>query len=200
MKKAIIIVGVCLTLLVAALGCGGSKDTHKMDMKIGVSALVALADNHIASYVNLMETLAMTQEVQSGDWDEMVGLLSKVEQSQVHGLIWFVLPDGSYFTVESDIKSAHLDCYLVVVDTSGISVESAVAGRYLTPETIATAMNESGVREKVGHHTLILPGLAARLSGEVEEVTGWRVLVGSKDSSGIPSFIKEHWPPDEATD
>ncbi|MDD1679128.1 MAG: acetyl-CoA decarbonylase/synthase complex subunit gamma [Methanomicrobiales archaeon] len=106
----------------------------------------------------------------------------------------------TYFTVESDIKSAHLDCYLVVVDTSGISVESAVAGRYLTPETIATAMNESGVREKVGHHTLILPGLAARLSGEVEEVTGWRVLVGSKDSSGIPSFIKEHWPPDEATD
>jgi acetyl-CoA decarbonylase/synthase complex subunit gamma len=103
----------------------------------------------------------------------------------------------TYFTVESDIKGAHLDCYLVVVDTSGISVESAVAGRYLTPETITTAMKESGVGEKVRHHTLILPGLAARLSGEVEDVSGWQVLVGPKDSSGIPSFIKEHWPPDE---
>jgi acetyl-CoA decarbonylase/synthase complex subunit gamma len=105
----------------------------------------------------------------------------------------------TYFTVESDIKGAHLDCYLVVVDTNGISVESAVAGRYLTPETITTAMRESGVEKKVGHHTLILPGLAARLSGEVEDVSGWRVMVGPKDSSGIPSFIKEHWPPDEET-
>jgi acetyl-CoA decarbonylase/synthase complex subunit gamma len=106
----------------------------------------------------------------------------------------------TYFTVESDIKGAHLDCYLVVVDTTGISVESAVAGRYLTPDTIATAMKESEVEGKVSHHTLILPGLAARLSGEVEDVSGWRVLVGPKDSSGIPLFIKEHWPPDEETE
>ena len=100
MKKVISIVGVCLALLVAALGCGGNKETDKMDIKMGVSALVALADSHIASYVNSMETLAMTQEVQSRDWGEMVGLLAIVEQAQVHGLIWFVLPDGSYFTVE----------------------------------------------------------------------------------------------------
>lgn len=106
----------------------------------------------------------------------------------------------TYFTVESDIKAAHLDCYLVVVDTSGISVESAVAGRYLTSETIASALKESGVEGKVNHHALILPGLAARLSGEVEDVSGWRVLVGPKDSSGIPLFIKEHWPPDEETE
>ena len=100
MKKVISIVGVCLALLVAALGCGGNKETDKMDIKMGVSALVALADSHIASYVNSMEALAMTQEVQSGDWDEMVGLLAMVEQAQVQGTMWFVLPDGSYFTVE----------------------------------------------------------------------------------------------------
>jgi hypothetical protein len=99
-KKVISIVGVCLALLVAALGCGGNKETDKMDIKMGVSALVALADSHIASYVNSMEALAMTQEVQSGDWDEMVSLLAMVEQAQVQGTMWFVLPDGSYFTVE----------------------------------------------------------------------------------------------------
>jgi hypothetical protein len=99
-KKVISIVGVCLALLVAALGCGGGKDTGKVDIKMGVSALVALADSHIASYVNSMEALAMTQEVQSGDWEEMVGLLSKVEQAEVQGIMWFVLPDGSYFTVD----------------------------------------------------------------------------------------------------
>jgi len=103
----------------------------------------------------------------------------------------------TYFTVESDIKSANLDCYLVVVDTGGISVESSVAGRYLTADTIADAIKEYKVEEKIKHRYLILPGLAARLSGETEDATGWRVLVGPKDSSGIPKFLSEKWPPKE---
>ena len=103
----------------------------------------------------------------------------------------------TYFTVESDIKSANIDCYLIVVDTGGISVESSVAGRILTSQTVADAIKKSGVEEKVKHRYLIIPGLAARLSGEIEELTGWRVLVGPRDSSGIPAFLKEHWPPKE---
>jgi len=103
----------------------------------------------------------------------------------------------TYFTVESDIKKAGVDCYLLVVDTEGISVESAVAGRYLTAENIAEAIKESGVEKKINHKYLIIPGLAARLSGETEEELGgeWRVLVGPKDSSGIAGFLKENWPP-----
>lgn len=103
----------------------------------------------------------------------------------------------TYFTVESDIKSANIDCYLVVIDTGGISVESSVAGRILTAQVVADAIKKSGVEEKVKHRYLIIPGLAARLSGEIEELSGWRVLVGPRDSSGIPVFLKEKWPPKE---
>jgi len=103
----------------------------------------------------------------------------------------------TYFTVESDIKSANIDCYLIVVETGGISVESSVAGRILTAQTVADAIKKSGVEEKVKHRYLIIPGLAARLSGEIEELSGWRVLVGPRDSSGIPAFLKEKWPPKE---
>ncbi|RLI40611.1 acetyl-CoA decarbonylase/synthase complex subunit gamma, partial [Candidatus Bathyarchaeota archaeon] len=105
----------------------------------------------------------------------------------------------TYFTVESDIKKANIDCYLIVVDTEGISVESAVAGRYLTADKIAEAIKETGIEKKVNHKYLIIPGLAARLSGETEEALGgdWRVLVGPKDSSGIPEFLKRKWPPKE---
>ncbi|MEM1606622.1 MAG: acetyl-CoA decarbonylase/synthase complex subunit gamma [Candidatus Bathyarchaeia archaeon] len=103
----------------------------------------------------------------------------------------------TYFTVESDIKSANIDCYLIVVDTGGISVESSVAGRILTAQTVADAIKKSGIEEKVKHRYLIIPGLAARLSGEIEELSGWRVLVGPRDSSGIPAFLKEKWPPKE---
>jgi acetyl-CoA decarbonylase/synthase complex subunit gamma len=101
----------------------------------------------------------------------------------------------TYFTVESDIKSANITCYLVVVDTGGISVESAVAGRYLTPELIANALKEYHVDKLVSHRHVILPGLAARISGETEEASGWHVIVGPKDSSGIVHLIMDHWPP-----
>jgi acetyl-CoA decarbonylase/synthase complex subunit gamma len=100
----------------------------------------------------------------------------------------------TYFTVESDIKAANLDCYLIVTDTGGLSVESAVAGRYFTADKIAESLREYGVGELVNHKTLIIPGLSARLSGETEESTGWKILVGPKDSSGIAAFIRERWP------
>ena len=101
----------------------------------------------------------------------------------------------TYFTVESDIKSAHLDCHLLVVDTGGISVESAVAGRYLTAESMTAALNEYNAVSLVNHRNLIIPGLAARLSGDTEETSGWHVMVGPKDSSGLSQYIRDNWPP-----
>lgn len=104
----------------------------------------------------------------------------------------------TYFTVESDIKAANIACYLVIVDTGGISVESAVAGRYLTPELISNALREYHVDKLVSHRYVIIPGLAARLSGDTEETSGWKVIVGPKDSSGIAQLIMDHWPPEPA--
>jgi len=95
----------------------------------------------------------------------------------------------TYFTVESDIKQAGIDAYLVVIDTEGLSIQSAVAGRKLTADVIAEAIKESGVEKKVNHRILISPGMAARLSGETEEASKWTVKVGPKDSSGIGPYI-----------
>lgn len=99
----------------------------------------------------------------------------------------------TYYTVASDIESGKIDCYLLVVDTEGTAVDSAVAGRKLTADKVAEAIKEYEVEGKVAHRKLIIPGKAARLSGEIEELSGWQVLVGPRDSSGIPKFIKEKW-------
>ncbi|MFW9913557.1 MAG: acetyl-CoA decarbonylase/synthase complex subunit gamma [Candidatus Thorarchaeota archaeon] len=96
----------------------------------------------------------------------------------------------TYFTVESDIKQAGVNAYLLVVDTEGMSVQSAVAGRRLTAEKVAEALEEYKVSEKVKHKILISPGMAARISGETEEVSGWTVKVGPQDSSGIPKYLQ----------
>jgi acetyl-CoA decarbonylase/synthase complex subunit gamma len=109
----------------------------------------------------------------------------------------------TYFTVESDLKKFGGNYYLIVADTEGISVESAVAGRYLTAESIAEAVKKSGVAEKVKHKYLIIPGMAARLSGETEDelknvgLPGWHIIVGPRDSSGIAKLLDEKWPPKE---
>ncbi len=109
----------------------------------------------------------------------------------------------TYFTVESDLKKFGGNYYLIVADTEGISVESAVAGRYLTAEKIAEAVKNSGIAEKIKHRHLIVPGMAARLSGETEDelknvgLSGWHVMVGPRDSSGIAKFLEEKWPPKE---
>ena len=99
----------------------------------------------------------------------------------------------TYYTVSSDIEAGGVGCYLIVVDTGGISVESSVAGRQLTAEKVAEALEKTGVGKMVKHRELIIPGRAARLSGEIEERSGWKVLVGPLDSSGIPKFLKEKW-------
>jgi acetyl-CoA decarbonylase/synthase complex subunit gamma len=99
----------------------------------------------------------------------------------------------TYYTVASDIESNGLNCYLIVVDTEGHAVDTAVAGRKLTAELIAEAIKTTRVEEKVKHRKLIIPGKAARLSGEIEELSKWEVLVGPRDSSGIPKFLSEKW-------
>ena len=99
--------------------------------------------------------------------------------------------------VEIDIKGANLDAYLLVVDSEGIGIESAVAGGQFSAGSIAEAVSEFKIFEKVNHRILIIPGMAARLSGALEDEADAFVLVGPRDSSGIGKFIKEQWKPEE---
>ena len=101
----------------------------------------------------------------------------------------------TYYTVASDIEGAKMDCYLVVVDSEGLSVESAVAGRKMTADTVAEALVTFEVGDLVKHRHLIIPGRAARLSGEIQETSGWNVSVGPLDSSGAAKYIEDNWPP-----
>ena len=98
MRKTGLILGICLALVVAFWGCSGETQL-KIEGGMGVSATVALTDGHIESLVNSMEIMAMTEDVKSGDWEGMLGILKKFKRDQVPAAVWFVLPDGSYSTV-----------------------------------------------------------------------------------------------------
>jgi acetyl-CoA decarbonylase/synthase complex subunit gamma len=97
--------------------------------------------------------------------------------------------------VESDLASNDIDCYLCVVDTDGIGVEAAVAGGQLTAAKIKAMFDSAGfdVKEKTDHGTIILPGLSARLQGDVEDETGLTVMIGPPDSGQIPRWMESKW-------
>lgn len=101
----------------------------------------------------------------------------------------------TYYTVASDIESSKTSAYLVVVESEGSAIDSGVAGRKLTAEKVAEALKTSGVENKVKHRTLIIPGKASRISGEIEELSGWKVQVGPRDSSEIPKYLVDKWQP-----
>jgi acetyl-CoA decarbonylase/synthase complex subunit gamma len=101
----------------------------------------------------------------------------------------------TYYTVASDIEANKLNAYLIVVETEGSAIDSGVAGRKLTAERVAEAIKASGVEGKVKHRKIIIPGKASRISGEIEELSGWKVQVGPRDSSEIPKYLTEKWQP-----
>jgi len=97
----------------------------------------------------------------------------------------------TYFTVKSDIEASKVPSYLLVVDTGGLSVASAFAGGKFTAEKIAEAIEEHKIKEKVKHRTIIIPGLTAKISGKLEELTNWKVIVGPRDSSELRVFLRK---------
>ena len=99
----------------------------------------------------------------------------------------------TYYTVAQDLESSGDPAYLLVVNSEGTAIDSGVAGRKLAAETVADAIKDSKLEEKVKHRKLIIPGKAARISGEIEELSNWQVLVGPRDSSGIQKFLQDKW-------
>lgn len=97
----------------------------------------------------------------------------------------------TYYTVEGDLKSGDVTAYLLVLDTEGRAVDVSLAGGQLNGPAVADLIKDTGIEERVKNKVLIIPGLAAPASGEIEDDTGWQVLVGPRDSSGIPDFLEK---------
>uniref|UniRef100_A0A7C5UY54 CO dehydrogenase/acetyl-CoA synthase delta subunit TIM barrel domain-containing protein n=1 Tax=Ignisphaera aggregans TaxID=334771 RepID=A0A7C5UY54_9CREN len=99
----------------------------------------------------------------------------------------------TYSIVLSDAEKSKVDAWLLVIDAEGLAVDVAVAGRKFTGDKVAELIKSMGLENKVKHRILIIPGKAARVSGEIEDATKWRVIVGPQDSSEIGKFLEKTW-------
>jgi acetyl-CoA decarbonylase/synthase complex subunit gamma len=100
----------------------------------------------------------------------------------------------TYFIVSGEIENSRIPSYLLVKDTEGLSVMTAWAADKFVGETIAPFVKKCGIEEKIKHRKIIIPGYVARIAGELEDELGdWQVLVGPREASNIPAYLREVW-------
>jgi acetyl-CoA decarbonylase/synthase complex subunit gamma len=101
----------------------------------------------------------------------------------------------TYSMVSSDVRSAGVNAYVVVADGQGYSVGVACLLGSIAPEQVARLLDETGVRDKVDHHCLIIPGLMEPLKDKLQAATGMEILVGPIDSRHIARYLEDNWHP-----
>ncbi|HWJ03811.1 MAG TPA: acetyl-CoA decarbonylase/synthase complex subunit gamma, partial [Verrucomicrobiae bacterium] len=99
----------------------------------------------------------------------------------------------TYYTVQGEIETSRIPSYILAVDTDGTSVLTAYAAGKFEPEKVADLLEKHGVAEKVNHKKVIIPGYVAVISGKLKEKSGWEVVVGPREASGIVSFAKANF-------
>jgi len=99
----------------------------------------------------------------------------------------------TFFTLEGYLESTRIPCFMLIVDTEGLSVLTAVAAGKLNETLVRDSIRKFDVEHEVSHKMLIIPGYSAPLSGRIEEATGWKVLVGPRDAADIGEYLHEEW-------
>ncbi|MBM3251285.1 MAG: acetyl-CoA decarbonylase/synthase complex subunit gamma [Candidatus Omnitrophica bacterium] len=96
----------------------------------------------------------------------------------------------TYYTVLSEVESSKIPSYILAVDTEGMSVLTAWAAEKFTAESISKTLEKQKAKEVVNHNQIVIPGYVAAMSGDLEEQSGWKVLVGPREAAGITNFLK----------
>ncbi len=96
----------------------------------------------------------------------------------------------TFYTVLPEIEASKIPSYLISVDTEGMSVLTSWAAEKFTPEKITETIRKCRIEEKVSHRSLIIPGYVAVMKADLEEKSGWQVIVGPREAAGIPRFLK----------
>ncbi len=98
----------------------------------------------------------------------------------------------TYFSVANEIEATKVPTYLAIQDTEGLSVLTSWSAGKFNGETAGEFIKKSGIEQKTKNRRIVIPGLLARIRGELEdELPEWEVVIGPRDAAGISSFLPE---------
>ncbi len=96
----------------------------------------------------------------------------------------------TYFIVSSEIEGSKVSSFLLVKDTEGLGVLTGWAAGKFTGDGIAPFVRKCGIEGRTKTRKLVIPGLTARIRGELgEALPGWEIVVGPREASEIPAFL-----------
>ncbi len=124
MRQTWIWFGIALLLVaVPFAGCADSEPTMDDCAQVAANAAVGLTETYVEGLIRTMVVLAATAPVKADDWDGMFGLLEAFQEASLPMATWFLLPDGSYYTVDEGEASANLSdrAYFPVVMSGQIA-------------------------------------------------------------------------------
>lgn len=100
----------------------------------------------------------------------------------------------TYFIVSGEIEASRVPSWLLILDTEGLSVMTAWAAGKFAGDVVGSFVKKCGIADKVSHKKIIIPGYAASISGEMEEeIPDWEIMIGPRDATLIPKFLKDNW-------
>ena len=73
-----------------------------------LSAFMSYTDLRNSSVQQSLEILASTTEAKSRKWENLKGLLSGYQESDAGFIVWYVRPDGTYYTVDKGLMDVKL--------------------------------------------------------------------------------------------
>lgn len=98
----------------------------------------------------------------------------------------------TYFIVSGEIEGSRVPSWLLIQDTEGLSVLTAWAAGKFVGDAVGMFVKKSGITDKVKHRSLIIPGYAAAIMGDLEEeLPDWKVTIGPREAAHLPKFLKE---------
>jgi len=105
-RKSFVCGLVLAMFMIPALGAAQSfPDADEQSL---LSAFMSYTDQCISSVQRSLEILAATTDVTSGKWENMKGLLGVYQKSDGKLIVWYVLPDGRYYTVDKGLMDVKL--------------------------------------------------------------------------------------------
>lgn len=98
----------------------------------------------------------------------------------------------TYFIVSGEVEGSRVPTWILVKNTDGLSVLTAWAAGKFNADNIAEFVKKSGIKEKIAHRVLMIPGYVGSIKGELEEeLKDWEVVVGPREASGLPLALKK---------
>ena len=98
----------------------------------------------------------------------------------------------TYFVVSGELERSGVPVNLLISDAGGYSVLTAWAAGKFSAGSITKFIKENEIEDKIKNRTLIIPGKAAVLKGELQErLPEWNILVAPNEATNLVKFMKE---------